>query len=175
MTGCGDSPDPEPSAATPAPRERDRPAPARPGGAALTQADAEREGVVLRRWADAMRRADTGAAARLFVLPAVVAPDPAAPPLRLTTAAEARRFHEGLPCGSRLERVTPHGRYVIATFRLTERPRGDCGSGTGELASVAFLMRAGRVVEWRRVPVPSSGPSDPVPPAETQPAATSRS
>jgi hypothetical protein len=41
---------------------------------------------------------------------------------------------------------------VTASFDLTERPgAGRCGSGTGEEASTAFVIRDGKIVEWRRV------------------------
>ena len=46
----------------------------------------------------------------------------------------------------------PHG-FVIATFRLTERPgRGRCGSGTGATARTALLVRDGHITDWLRVP-----------------------
>ena len=50
------------------------------------------------------------------------------------------------------------GRYVAAVFRLTERPGGSCGRGTGSEAATAFVIRAGKIVEWRRVPLPSETP-----------------
>lgn len=161
LAGCGgEDSGSDPAVGTPGPRADTRatptPTPVGPArGPALTQADVDREAVVLRRWADAMDRADFASAAGLFRLPTLVAPDPAQPPLRVATSAAARDFHRALPCGSRLVSTRPLGPYVVATFRLTERPGGDCGGGTGQLASVAFLMRGGRIAEWRRVPVPS--------------------
>jgi hypothetical protein len=65
---------------------------------------------------------------------------------------DARRFNESLPCGARLVHAETQGQFTTATFRLTERPgTGFCGSGTGEAAQTSFVIRGGKIVEWRRV------------------------
>jgi hypothetical protein len=51
-----------------------------------------------------------------------------------------------------LIRAEGEGEVTTATFRLTERPGpGQCGDGTGETAKTAFVIRDGKIVEWRRV------------------------
>jgi hypothetical protein len=105
---------------------------------------------VIRRWADLLRQGHVVAASRLFSIPTVVA-NPA-PRFQLGTRAEVRFFNRTLPCGARLVDSELRGRYVVATFVLTERPGGSgCGSGVGHKAQTAFLIRGHRIVEWLRV------------------------
>jgi hypothetical protein len=105
---------------------------------------------LIRRWADALRHGHVTEASRLFSLPAVVA-NPG-PRFQLGTRAEIQFFNRTLPCGGRLVDSELRGRYVVATFVLTERPGGlGCGSGVGHKAQTAFLIRQNRIVEWLRV------------------------
>jgi hypothetical protein len=106
---------------------------------------------VIRAWANTLRTGDVEAAAHYFALPSVVSNGTA--PVTLRTRSQARRFNESLPCGAVLERTYREGRYTAAVFRLTERPgSGRCGSGVGAKARTAFLVRAGKIRQWRRVP-----------------------
>ena len=132
----------------------DRAAPPKrpPAGHAARAADVR----VIRGWVDTLRAGHVNAAARYFAVPALV--ENGTPPIRLRTRGQVRLFNEALPCGARLLRTFASGRYVAATFRLTERPGGDCGKGTGLEAATAFVIRAGKIVEWRRVPLPSETP-----------------
>ena len=82
----------------------------------------------------------------------------------------ARAFNVSLPCGARLERAYRIGRYTAAVFRLTDRPGGDCGTGTGNEAATAFVIREGKIREWRRLEVPPSGGE--APPELSPPGAT---
>ncbi len=119
---------------------------------------------VIRNWAAALAAGDLDKAASYFALPAIVANG--TPPVRITTRAEARDFNELLPCGGRVVATARHAAYIYATFRLTNRVGGDCGAGTGGLAATAFLIRNGKIAEWRRLPDPGSGqppPSTPTP------------
>jgi hypothetical protein len=150
LAGCGDS-------ATP-PKRADRaraPAP-RPAPRSTRSSEAD----VIRRWSDTLRAGDVSGATRLFGLPAIV--ENGEPPRLLTTRAQVRAFNASLPCGARLLRTRRRGRYTVATFRLTERPGGGCGTGVGDTAETAFKVRRGRIVEWLRVPV---GPRAPRPPS----------
>jgi hypothetical protein len=105
---------------------------------------------VIRRWADLLRQGHVTAASRLFSIPTVVA-NPG-PRFQLGTRAEVKFFNRTLPCGGRLVDSELRGRYVIATFVLTERPGGSgCGTGVGARAQTAFLIRGHRIVEWLRV------------------------
>lgn len=119
---------------------------------------------VIRNWARALTAGHLDRAASYFALPAVV--QNGTPPVRITTRAQAREFNQLLPCGARLITNARHGMYIYATFRLTERVGGDCGAGAGAIAATAFLIRDGRIVEWRRLPNPGGGqqpPSSPTP------------
>ena len=114
-----------------------------PGGA--DPADAR----VIDEWSKALTRGDVAAAARLFAIPSVAQNGPAL--IRIRDAADARLFNSSLPCGARLVEATPEGGFVVATFELSERPGGDCGSGAGGSARTAFEIVDGEIVEWRRV------------------------
>jgi hypothetical protein len=105
---------------------------------------------VIRTWADTLRRGDVTGASKLFALPSVVSNG--TPPIVLSTRAEVRAFNSSLPCGARLLRTSSSGRFTTAVFRLTERPGpGRCGSGTGQIARTTFVVRDGRIAQWRRV------------------------
>jgi len=105
---------------------------------------------VIREWADTLREGDVSGAAALFELPSVVSNG--TPPLTLHTRAEVRLFNASLPCGAKLLRTSSSGRFTTAVFRLTERPGpGRCGGGTGATARTTFVVRAGKIREWRRV------------------------
>ena len=137
VAGCGGSGDSQPRRSTPH---------AERGAAA-----------VIRAWAETLRRGDVRAAAEFFALPSIVSNG--TPPVELHTRADARLFNSSLPCGARLIKTTSSGRFTTATFRLTERPGpGTCGSGTGLLARTTFVIRGGKIQQWRRVanvPAPS--------------------
>jgi hypothetical protein len=105
---------------------------------------------VIRDWADTLRAGDVRGAAEFFALPSVVANG--TPPIVLRTRSEARRFNAALPCGARLLRTSSSEGFTTAVFRLTERPGpGTCGTGTGMTARTTFVVRDGKIREWRRV------------------------
>lgn len=107
---------------------------------------------VIRGWVDTLRAGNVAGAAGYFAVPAIV--QNGTPLIKLRTRGQVRLFNAALPCGAKLLRTFRSGRYVAATFRLTKRPGGDCGKGTGTEAATAFVIRAGKIVEWRRVPLP---------------------
>ena len=111
---------------------------------------------VIEGWVNTLAAGDVDAAADYFALPSVT--ENVGPPVTLRTHADAVAFNRSLPCGAKLLRARPAGRLIDATFRLTERPGGDCGTGTGLLARTAFLIRDGKIELWRRLPNPPSGP-----------------
>jgi hypothetical protein len=134
--------------------------PAQESRAADSSPDSTR---VIRAWADTLRRGDVGGAASYFTLPTLV--QNGTPPLALYTRAQVREFNAALPCGARLLRTYASGSYTTAVFRLTERPgAGRCGTGAGLTARTRFLIRHGKIREWRRVPdePAPSAPSAPV-------------
>jgi hypothetical protein len=72
--------------------------------------------------------------------------------VRIRSTEDAVRFNESLPCGARLIRAESAGEFTTATFRLTERPGpGSCGPGTGSVAKTSFVIRDGKIAQWRRV------------------------
>ncbi len=114
--------------------------------------------LVVRAWADALRRGDVTAATRYFAVPARVANG--GPPVRLRSRAEVRFFNETLPCGAKVIASEPATHdFIIVTFVLTERPGGGgCGSGVNKTARTAFRVRNGRITDWLRVQDLPPGP-----------------
>jgi hypothetical protein len=126
-----------------------------PGGAKA--ADVE----VIQAWAAALDRGDLSGAASYFALPSTAENGPLL--LHITTRGEARAFNATLPCGARVIRAASAGNFTTATFRLGERPGpGSCGPGSGSLARTSFVIRNGKIVQWRRVGV-GGGPKPPSP------------
>jgi hypothetical protein len=114
---------------------------------------------VIDSWATALRRGYVGAAAGYFAIPSVAENGPLL--LQIENRDDARRFNESLPCGAHLLHAETQGQFTTATFRLTERPGlGSCGPGTGGVAKTSFVIRDGKIVEWRRV---GSGGGQPAP------------
>ncbi|HEV2811623.1 MAG TPA: hypothetical protein VGW10_00105, partial [Solirubrobacteraceae bacterium] len=114
------------------------------------------ESVVL-AWAADMRRGDVDAATARFAVPAIVANG--TPEIRLDSRAKIRVFNATLPCGGRVTKTRRHHGVIIATFVLTDRPGGDCGSGTGNTAKAAFDVRDGKIARWLRVPTGEEPPA----------------
>jgi hypothetical protein len=115
--------------------------------------------IVIDEWVRTLAEGDVKGAARFFALPSVV--ENGTPPLTLRTRSDAIEFNRSLPCGAKLIDAEPRGRFIAATFRLIERPGpGICGSGVGATARTAFLIRDGKIAQWRRLPdTAQEGPS----------------
>jgi ketosteroid isomerase-like protein len=159
-TGCGhdanerfglttppERPSAAPLAATPTPAPRHQPRP--------TQRDAERLRPLIAEWAEAVRKGDSERAASFFALPAIVAQSDT---IQLATREDAKAFNAGLPCGARLLEVQHNGRFIIGTFRLTDRPGQTC-QATGQLVRVAFVILQRHFTEWREMPdTPGAAP-----------------
>jgi hypothetical protein len=107
---------------------------------------------VIEGWVDTLADGDVEGAAGYFAVPSVA--ENGTPPITLRSRADVVAFNRSLPCGAELVRARPAGRFIVATFRLTERPGGDCGSGAGNLARTAFIVRDGKIIEWHRLPDP---------------------
>jgi hypothetical protein len=108
---------------------------------------------VIDAWTSALARGDVDTAAGYFAIPSVAENGPVL--VRIKSLDDARRFNRSLPCGARLIRAETQGDFTTATFSLIERPGpGSCGSGTGHTAATAFVIKGGKIVEWRRVPTP---------------------
>jgi hypothetical protein len=164
IAGCGGGGSKDDPAAT-TPRQ---PAPARdplalPAGVPRTPtgaADAA-DAATIRDWARALRTGDAARAAALWALPARI--QNGTPVVTLRTRAEVRVFNDSLSCGAVLTAAGGARGFTIATFRLTERRgrRGQCGSGVGQSARTAVLVRDGRIAAWYRLPEggPDAGPA----------------
>jgi hypothetical protein len=112
---------------------------------------------VIRAWSDQLRRGHVAAASRHFAVPAIVAnPDR----VRLDSRADVEQFNRTLPCGAKLIRTTRgEANFVVGVFRLTERPgSGQCGTGTGQVAVVAFLIEEDHIAVWFRVSEDEAAP-----------------
>jgi hypothetical protein len=126
------------------------------GGAGSQGPAPNQDARVIRRWSDLLRKGQVDAATALFAVPATV--QNGTGPLLLDTRRLVFGFNASLPCGAELIATTRRGPYTIGTFRLTERPGGDCGTGGGQKAATAFRIEGGKIVEWLRVPVPDPRP-----------------
>jgi hypothetical protein len=104
---------------------------------------------VIKAWTDALRHGRVDAAARYFALPSIV--QNSSPPVAVRTREQARAFNASLPCGAEFRRAVGIGRFTVVVFKLTDRPGGDCAQGVGQPAGTAFVVRRGKIVEWRRV------------------------
>jgi hypothetical protein len=114
---------------------------------------------VITAWADQLRAGHVVRAASYFAVPVIV--QNATPPVRLDTRREVLAFNRTLPCGAHVVKTIAGSRYTVATFVLTERPGSPGCGATGKLAATAFLMRHGKIAEWRRVLVPPPlGPAE---------------
>ncbi len=115
---------------------------------------------VIRGWADALRAGRVKEAADFFAVPALVL-DGTNPQRPLSDKAEVLEFNRGLPCGAQLvDAVRGEGKFVIATFRLTERsgPGAQPGCSVGALAATAILIEDKHIVQWLREPDPAQPP-----------------
>jgi hypothetical protein len=112
---------------------------------------------VIDSWVTALRHGDVEGAAGYFAIPSVAENGPVL--VHIRSLDQARRFNQSLPCGATLVRAQTAGQFTTATFRLTERPGpGTCGPGAGQVAETSFVIRGGKIVQWRRV---GGGPQAP--------------
>jgi hypothetical protein len=107
---------------------------------------------VITGWSDQLRAGHVRKASTYFDVPVVV--QNASPVFRLTSKKDVFDFNNTLPCGAHIVKTFAGDRYTVATFVLTERPGSKGCGATGKLAATAFLLRHGKISEWRRVLVP---------------------
>lgn len=115
---------------------------------AVADADAD-DLEVITSWIGRLSDGDVKGAAELFALPSVA--ENGSLVTRIETREEALAFNDSLPCGAEVTAAATTGEFTTATFRLTERPGGGCGQGVGGTAATSFVIKDGRIAEWRRV------------------------
>jgi hypothetical protein len=148
LSACGGGSKPEPK--TPAaPKQSPASTPALPKRHQASKADI----AVIRGWTDALRHGHIDAATDYWEAPAIVSNN--TPPIELKKRKDIRFFNRTLPCGATFKSAVDTGAYVVATLVLTERPgKGKCGTGVGNEAYTAFLIRHHKIKQWRRVIAP---------------------
>jgi hypothetical protein len=120
---------------------------------------------VIRRWLAALNRGDVTRAAHFFALPSKFQ-NTGTPVLTVDSERERIAVNLSLTCGARAIETGGAGRYTIVTFRLIERPGGDCGTGVGNTARGAIRVARGRIREWYRLPdEPGASPAAPAAPS----------
>jgi hypothetical protein len=117
-----------------------------------THRAAKKAVAVITAWSNELRAGHVARAASYFSVPVIV--QNATPPVRLDTRKEVLAFNQTLPCGAHIVKTIAGAHYIVATFVLTERPGSPGCGATGKLAATAFLLRHGKIAEWRRVLVP---------------------
>jgi hypothetical protein len=122
---------------------------------------------VIRAWLEALDHNDIERAASYFALPSKF--QNGTPVLHLDSEQERIAVNVALPCGAKATEMRGAGPFTIVTFRLTDRPGGECGQAVGGKARGAIRIARGRIVEWYRLPdVP--GGEQTAPPAPSGPA-----
>ena len=154
LAACGEKEEPE-RAAAPAQSGSESTGSASdeiPGGADAAEAQ------VIDEWSRALATGDVDGAAEFFAIPSVAENGPTL--IEIESQADARRFNSSLPCGAELVRAETEGDFTVATFRLIERPGGDCGAGVGGTAQTSFVIEGSKIAEWRRVGAGSGAPEE---------------
>jgi hypothetical protein len=148
VAGCGGSGGGEPSTA----------GGSTSGSTSADTADADPGDLeVIEDWSNTLSEGDVKGAAGYFALPSTAQNGTVL--VHMLNLGDAIAFNDSLPCGAEVTSARSEGAFTTATFRLTERPGGDCGSGVGGKASTSFQIEDGKIVEWRRIDAPPSRPS----------------
>lgn len=104
---------------------------------------------VIRAWSDTLRASHVERAAAYFAVPTVVQFQQGGAVTRLRRRIDTVAFNATLPCGARLVSASRSGRYVNALFVLSDRPGSPCDA-PGRTARTNFVVRGGKITEWRR-------------------------
>jgi len=106
---------------------------------------------VIRGWNDATNAGDFRKAGGFFAPGAIVEQ---VGEVRLPGVKEAAAFSASLPCRAELSDLKRDGRSIVAAFNLSKGRRGGCPQGGG--ARVRFVIRGGKIREWRQLPEPAA-------------------
>ncbi len=104
---------------------------------------------VIEDWSRTLSEGDVEGAASYFATPSTAENGPVR--IEIETLEDAVAFNRTLPCGAEVISAQTVGEFTSATFRLSERPGGGCGSGVGGTASTSFVIEGDEIVEWRRI------------------------
>ncbi len=102
---------------------------------------------VIRGWNDAVNAGDFDRAADYFEARAIVEQQVE---IRLETHDDAEAFSRSLPCRAEVTDVDREKGSSLAAFRLLEGRDGECTEGG--VARVRFVIRDGKIREWRQLP-----------------------
>ena len=127
-------------------------------GAAIAAGLTASPAQVVRAWSRALNANDNAAAAALFAPNARVV-QPGLDAL-LTSRMLATEFNAALPCAGRIVAITVHGDRATATFVLGHRPKHRCDA-PGVKAAALFVVRNGKILLWKQVPVPNPNAGTP--------------
>jgi len=107
-------------------------------------------------WSGRLNANDNAGVARLFAVPAIIRQGNLV--YRLTTREQLTIWHDGLPCGGTISRITIRGRFATAVFTLGLRKGHTC-EGLGMEAAARFEIVKGKIRSWTQVAVPGqTGP-----------------
>jgi hypothetical protein len=121
---------------------------------------------VINAWLRALRHGNVKRAAHYFALPSKF--QNVTPVLTVDSEQERLAINLALPCGAKAVTMGGAGAYTIVTFKLTERPGGQCGTGVGGRARGAIRVEGGKITEWYRLPDKPGGRPE-APPAPSGP------
>ncbi|MEA2253965.1 MAG: hypothetical protein QOG35_10 [Solirubrobacteraceae bacterium] len=116
---------------------------------------------VIDGWLRALRHGEIKRAAHYFALPSKF--QNGTPVLTVHTEVEREAINVALPCGAVATAMGGAGTFTIVTFRLVERPGGNCAAGVGGRARGAIRVEHGKIKEWYRLP--DRSPAAPTGPA----------
>lgn len=119
------------------------------------EADRSPDERVIRGWSRAVNLGEYERAASFFERGAIVEQ---IAEVRLATRADAIDFNRSLPCRADVTDVQDERRATLAAFRLREGRTGECADGGR--ARVRFVIRDGKIREWRQLPTPPSPPGE---------------
>lgn len=112
---------------------------------------------VVRAWSARLNAYDNLGVARLFSRPATFAQGGTT--LRLQTAADIALWHRLLPCAGRIVSIAVEGERATAVFVLANGRNRRCDA-PGAKAAAVFRIRAGKILSWEQIPVPTpTGPA----------------
>jgi len=110
---------------------------------------------IVREWSMRLNAYDNVGAAKLFAHPATFVQSGYV--LTFDTAANIVLWHRRLPCAGQVVSIRVKGEYATAVFLLRNGTHRRCDA-PGVKAAAVFRIRAGKILSWEQIPVPTTGP-----------------